>query len=165
VFIRVGLRIAINTSSNSSVPDRSGGPSTFTVRSSQPIRSSQVISSTPIDARPPRDQRVSSQPRVSEPVDQPSKHSSDSESSEDSESDQDVPVRSRQTSNRTDRTGQIPTPRPSDTYADESHQESSRSAVEDQARLLEADDAVTEQVLSQADPVSAFSFGRSTNKY
>ncbi|CAE6431622.1 unnamed protein product [Rhizoctonia solani] len=141
----------MNTSNNSSVPDRFGGPSTSNLRSTQAIRPSQVISSTPIDAHPQRNQRTGPQLRISEP-DEPNKRSSDAESNEESDSDYDAPIRSRQTSNRTDRTGQIPTPRPSDTYADESHQEASRVAVEDQTRLLEADDAATEQVLSQADP-------------
>ncbi|KAF8678345.1 hypothetical protein RHS04_05541 [Rhizoctonia solani] len=140
----------MNMSSSSSIPDRSSGLPTSIVRSSQVIRSSQVVSSTPIDAHPTRNQTTASQ-LVIEPAHGSVKHSSDAESNEDSGSEQDVPIRSRQTSNRTDRTGQMPTPRPSDQHADESHQEAC-IAVEDRAQSLEADDAIIEELLSQADP-------------
>ncbi|ELU39324.1 hypothetical protein AG1IA_06649 [Rhizoctonia solani AG-1 IA] len=149
--------LPMNMSSSSSIPDRSSGLPTSIVRSSQVIRSSQVVSSTPIDAHPTRNQTTASQ-LVIEPAHGSVKHSSDAESNEDSGSEQDVPIRSRQTSNRTDRTGQMPTPRPSDQHADESHQEAC-IAVEDRAQSLEADDAIIEELLSQADPVSELSFG------
>ncbi|KAF8756867.1 hypothetical protein RHS01_03993 [Rhizoctonia solani] len=137
----------MNMSSSSSIPDRSSGLPTSIVRSSQVIRSSQVVSSTPIDAHPTRNQTTASQ-LVIEPAHGSVKHSSDAESNEDSGSEQDVPIRSRQTSNRTDRTGQMPTPRPSDQHADESHQEAC-IAVEDRAQSLEADDAIIEELLSR----------------
>ncbi|CUA74455.1 Large tegument protein deneddylase [Marek's disease herpesvirus type 1 strain MD5] [Rhizoctonia solani] len=138
---------------DSSVPDRLSIPST--IRSSQVLRSSQAISSTPVDSRLPRNKPAGSQLRALAAADAVNA-SSDSESdAEDSNSDR-GPVRSRQVSGPPTNTNRdrhsrfhIPTPRPSDLRADESHEEAS-PGVEGRRDLLEPDDAITEQVLSQA---------------
>ncbi|CAE6416024.1 unnamed protein product [Rhizoctonia solani] len=144
-----------NMDNNSSVPDRSGISSTF--RSSQVIRPSQVVSSTPVDARLSRSKPLGSQLRTPAAADEPVNVSSEAESNgDDSDSDY-TPVRSQQAPkpvvNQTNRVehfrSHIPTPRPSDPRADEGHEEVS-PGVEDNPRLLEADDAIIEQVLSQA---------------
>ncbi|CAE6419519.1 unnamed protein product [Rhizoctonia solani] len=144
------------TSANGlSAPDRPSGAS---IRSSQIIRSSQVMSSTPLDTRPTGSQPIESQLRTPKAVEESVHSSSDAESNEeDSDSDHGAPVRSQQTSrlamNQASKAGHskchIPTPRPSDARADGIQEEDSEG-VEDTSQSLEADDAVTEQVLSQA---------------
>ncbi|CAE6420342.1 unnamed protein product [Rhizoctonia solani] len=144
------------TSANGlSAPDRPSGAS---IRSSQIIRSSQVMSSTPLDTRPTGSQPIESQLRTPKAVEESIHSSSDAESNEeDSDSDHGAPVRSQQASrlamSQASKAGHskchIPTPRPSDARADGIQEEDSEG-VEDTSQSLEADDAVTEQVLSQA---------------
>ncbi|KAJ1304424.1 hypothetical protein OPQ81_005572 [Rhizoctonia solani] len=145
-----------DVNSNSSVPNRPSVPSALP--SSQAIRPSQVISSTPIDTRPPRSNTMEPLLRISEAVHEPVNSSSDVESNGDSDSDHDTSVWRQQAkkpaTNQTNRVGHqrchIPTPRPSDPRADESHEEVS-GETEHGSQSLEADDAVTEQILSQAE--------------
>ncbi|KEP53415.1 hypothetical protein V565_031520 [Rhizoctonia solani 123E] len=144
-----------NMDNSSSVPDRSGVSTTS--RSSQVIRPSQVVSSTPVDVRLSWSKPLGSQLRTPAAADKPASASSEAESNgDDSDSDY-VPVRSQQASkpavNQTNRVehfrSHIPTPRPSNPRADEGHEELS-SGVDDNPRLLEADDAIIERALSQA---------------